>query len=78
VDAIRVAIFAYATFLCWQVTRIMQTQPMVVIDWPMSIVYGICTLGLAIMTFRSIQVALNNWRGGSSPLVRVREEGRRQ
>ena len=37
--------FAYATWLCWQVTRIMHTQPMVVIDWPMSIVYGICTLG---------------------------------
>jgi len=78
VDVIRVAFFAYATFLCWQVTKIMQTQPMVVIDWPMSIVYGICTLGLAIMTFRSIQVALNNWRTGSSPLIRVREEGRRQ
>ena len=78
VDVIRVVFFAYATFLCWQVTRIMQTQPMVVIDWPMSIVYGICTLGLAIMTFRSIQVALNNWRTGSSPLIRVREEGRRQ
>ena len=78
VDAIRVAFFAYATFLCWQVTRIMQTQPMVVIDWPMSIVYGICTLGLAIMTFRSIQVALRNWRTGSSPLLKVREEGRRR
>ena len=78
VDAIRVVFFAYATFLCWQITKIMQTQPMVVIDWPMSIVYGICTLGLAIMTFRAIQVALRNWRTGSSPLLRVREEGRRQ
>jgi TRAP-type transport system small permease protein len=78
VDVIRVVFFAYATFLCGQVTRIMQTQPMVVIDWPMSIVYGICTLGLAMMTFRSIQVALKNWRTGSSPLLKVREEGRHQ
>jgi TRAP-type C4-dicarboxylate transport system permease small subunit len=78
VDAIRVAFFAYATWLCWLVTRIMQTQPMVVIDWPMSIVYGICTLGLALMTLRSAQVAWHNWRTGSSPLLRVREEGRQQ
>ena len=78
VDVIRVAFFAYATFLCWQVTRIMHTQPMVVIDWPMSIVYGVCTAGFAIMTLRSIQVALNNWRTGSSPLLKVRQEGRRQ
>jgi len=78
VDVIRVAFFAYATFLCWQVTRIMHTQPMVVIDWPMSIVYGICTAGFAVMTLRSIQVALKNWRTGSSPLLRVRQEGRRQ
>jgi TRAP-type C4-dicarboxylate transport system permease small subunit len=78
VDVIRVVFFAYATWLCWLVTKIMQTQPMVVIDWPMSIVYGICTAGLALMTFRSVQVALRNWRTGSSPLLRVREEGRHQ
>jgi TRAP-type transport system small permease protein len=78
VDVIRVVFFSYATFLCGQVTRIMQTQPMVVIDWPMSIVYGICTLGLTMMTFRSIQVALKNWRTGSSPLLKVRQEGRHQ
>ena len=78
VDVIRVVFFAYATLLCWQVTRIMQTQPMVVIDWPMSIVYGICTLGLALMTFRSVQVGVHNWRTGSSPLFKVGEEGRHQ
>jgi len=78
VDVIRIVFFTYATFLCWQVTRIMHTQPMVVIDWPMSIVYGTCTLGLVVMTFRSIQVAVRNWRSGSSPLLRVKQEGRRQ
>jgi TRAP-type C4-dicarboxylate transport system permease small subunit len=51
---------------------------MVVIDWPMSIVYGVCTLGLAMMTLRSIQVALRNWRMGSSPLLKVRQQGRHQ
>ena len=78
VDVIRVAFFGYATWLCWKVTQIMQTQPMVVVDWPMSIVYGICTFGIAVMTFRGIQVAIGNWRSGSSVLTRVGQEGRHQ
>jgi TRAP-type C4-dicarboxylate transport system permease small subunit len=56
----------------------MSTQPMVVVDWPMSIIYGVCTLGIAAMTFRSVQVAIKNWRSGSSVLTRVGEEGRHQ
>jgi TRAP-type C4-dicarboxylate transport system permease small subunit len=78
VDFIRVAFFGYGTWLCWKVTLIMQTQPMVVVDWPMSIIYGICTLGFALMTLRAVQVAVRNWRTGSSVLLRVQEEGRRQ
>ena len=78
VDVIRVVFFGYATWLCWKVTQIMQTQPMVVVDWPMSIIYGICTAGLAMMTFRAIQVAVGNWRTGSSVLTRVGREGRHQ
>jgi len=78
VDIIRIVFFGYATWLCWKVTLIMRTQPMVVVDWPMSIVYGICTLGIAAMTFRAIQVAIQNWRRGSSVLTRVGEEGRHQ
>ena len=78
VDFIRVAFFGYGTWLCWKVTLIMQTQPMVVVDWPMSIIYGICTLGFALMTLRAVQVAVRNWRTGSSVLLRVQEEGRHQ
>jgi TRAP-type C4-dicarboxylate transport system permease small subunit len=78
VDVIRVAFFAYATWLCWKVTVIMRTQPMVVVDWPMSIVYGICTLGIALMTVWSVRVAWDNWRSGSSLLTRVKAEGRHQ
>jgi len=78
VDVIRVIFFAYATYLCWKVTEIMHTQPMVVVDWPMSIIYGICTIGFAVMTFRSIQVAVKNWKSGTSPLLRVKQEGRHQ
>lgn len=78
VDVIRIVFFGYATWLCWKVTQIMHTQPMVVVDWPMSIIYGICTVGFAVMTFRSIRVAADNWRSGSSVLTRVGREGRHQ
>jgi TRAP-type C4-dicarboxylate transport system permease small subunit len=78
VDAIRVVFFGYATWLCGKVTQIMHTQPMVVIDWPMSIIYGICTVGFVAMTIRSIRVAVDNWRDGSSVLTRVGQEGRHQ
>ncbi len=78
VDVLRVAFFGYATWLCFKVTLIMQTQPMVVVDWPMSIIYGICTLGIAVMTFRAILVAIGNWRSGSSVLTQVGREGRHQ
>jgi TRAP-type C4-dicarboxylate transport system permease small subunit len=57
---------------------IMDTQRMVIIDWPMSIVFGACTFGLLLMTLRSIQVAIQNWRAGTSPLMAVHDEGRHQ
>lgn len=78
VDVIRAVFFGYATWLCGKVTQIMQTQPMVVVDWPMSIVYGICTFGFGVMTLRAVQVAVRNWRSRSSVLTRVGSEGRRQ
>lgn len=78
VDIIRVTFFGYAAWLCWKITQIMTTQPMVVVDWPMSLIYGVCTVGIAGMTFRSILVAIGNWRSGSSVLTRVGREGRHQ
>jgi len=44
----------------------------------MSIVFGVCTFGLLLMTLRSIQVAIQNWRAGTSPLMAVHDEGRHQ
>ncbi|MBM3569320.1 MAG: TRAP transporter small permease [Alphaproteobacteria bacterium] len=78
VDLIRVAFFGYAAWLCFKVTQIMHGQRMVVIEWPMSLVYGACTFGLALATWRAAVVAWNNWRYRSSILIRVREEGRHQ
>jgi TRAP-type C4-dicarboxylate transport system permease small subunit len=56
----------------------MQFQRMVVIDWPMSLVYGAGALGFAVLTLRSIQLAIRNWRAGESALTRVHAEGRSQ
>ena len=78
VDVIRVAFFAYATYLGWRVTEIMQFQHMVVIEWPMSIVYGSAFIGFGVMTIRAVQVAIANWRSGESALTRTATEGRHQ
>lgn len=78
VDVLVVLFYAYATYLGWLVTQIMETQRMVVIDWPMSYVFGSATIGLAALTVRSVQAAWRHWRSGESPLTRVRTEGRHQ
>ena len=37
---------------------------MTIIDLPMNIVYGVCAIGFAAATVRSVQVAIENWRRG--------------
>ncbi|MBL8691985.1 MAG: TRAP transporter small permease [Rhodospirillaceae bacterium] len=78
VDVVRILFFAYAAWLGWKVANVMQYQRMVVIDWPMSIVFGIGAAGFAILTLRSIQIAIRHWRTGESALTRVHTEGRHQ
>jgi TRAP-type transport system small permease protein len=76
VDVIVVLFYAYAAWLGWEITKVMETQRMVVIDLPMSYVFGTGALGLALMAVRSVQVGLRHWREGVSPLTRVHDEGR--
>ena len=78
VDVLRIFFFAICTWLAWKVTAIMQYQMMVVIEWPMSIVYGVVLAGFGAMTLRAVQVAVRHWRQGHSDLTRVAEEGRHQ
>ena len=78
VDLARIAFLGMAVYLGWVVTEIMHTQRMVIIEWPMSIVFGACTVGLAIMAVRAVQVAIRNWRTGTSSLLAVHDEGRHQ
>jgi TRAP-type C4-dicarboxylate transport system permease small subunit len=46
---------------------------MTVVDLSMKYVYGLVTLGFAMMTFRSVQVSIRHWKRGWSLLERPAE-----
>lgn len=73
VDVVRIAFFAYATWLSLELVPKMANLKMTVIDVPMSTVYAMVTLGFAMMTVRSVQVALRHARRGWSLLERPGE-----
>jgi len=70
VDIGRVLFFAIAVGLTIQMMTRMGSLQMTIIDLPMNIIYGICGLGFAAATMRSVQVAIGNWRRGWSLLER--------
>jgi TRAP-type C4-dicarboxylate transport system permease small subunit len=70
VDAIRIAFFAFAAVLTWQMMERMANYKMTIIDLPMNLVYGVCMFGFACAALRSVQVAVLNWRRGYSVLER--------
>ena len=70
VDIARILFFAAAVGLTVQMMLRMSSLKMTIIDLPMNLVYGVCTIGFAASTFRSVQVALENWRRHFSTLER--------
>jgi len=70
VDMVRIAFFGCAVALTMQMMSRMGALQMTIIDLPMNIIYGVCALGFAAATFRSIQVAIENWKQGFSLLER--------
>lgn len=68
VDLIRTAFFLYATVLSYKIIGIMHSQRMTAVDVPMSVIYAVVLAGLAVASFRSIQVALKHWKQGYSIL----------
>ncbi len=70
VDLVRIAFFAIAVVLTVQMMTRMGNLQMTIIDLPMNIIYGICGVGFAAATLRSVQVAIENWRRGFSVLER--------
>ena len=80
VDVLRIAFFAYATWLCWKITQIMEPSAWRSIELPMNIVFGMCTFGFVVMTLRAIQVTVMQLAlGHAAPAAsRVHAEGRKQ
>jgi TRAP-type C4-dicarboxylate transport system permease small subunit len=70
VDIVKIAFFAFATVLTWQMMEKMANYRMTIIDLPMNLVYGVCMFGFACAALRSLQVAVLNWRRGYGLLER--------
>ncbi len=68
VDLFRIAFLGYAAWLTWQLMQRIGGQVMSIIDWPIGLVYGVVLFGFVLMTFRAVQVAIENWRRGASVL----------
>lgn len=73
VDVARTAFFAYGTWLSLELMPKMANLNMTVVDLSMKYVYGMVTLGFAMMTFRSAQVSIRHWKRGWSLLERPAE-----
>jgi TRAP-type C4-dicarboxylate transport system permease small subunit len=70
-DLLRIGFFAAAVVLtAMMMMRLGSNSRMTMVDLPMNWVYGVCLLGFAAMTFRSIQVFLAHRRRGYSVLER--------
>ena len=71
VDIMRVAFFAAAVVLTiMMMLKLGSNSRMTMVDLPMNWVYGVCMLGFLAMAFRSVQVAMINYRRGYSILER--------
>jgi TRAP-type C4-dicarboxylate transport system permease small subunit len=68
VDLVRIAFLGYACVLTVELMRKIGGQPMAIIDWPIGLVYSVVLFGFALMTFRAVQVAVQNWRRKASVL----------
>jgi len=70
VDVLRIAFLGYCVWLTYLVIDKIGRLRMAIIDWPMGIVYGFVMAGFALMTWRAIGVAVQNWNRGASVLER--------
>ena len=71
VDVSRVIFYAAAVVLTGlMMNKLGNNSRMTMVDLPMNIIYGVCLLGFAAMTWRAIQVARIHRRRGYSVLER--------
>jgi TRAP-type C4-dicarboxylate transport system permease small subunit len=70
IDLIRIVFFAYAAVLIWRFMDIVADEQMTTIALRKNLTYGFVFIGFVLMCFRSVQVAVANWRRGYSVLER--------
>jgi len=70
VDVVRVAFFAYGAVLIWRFMDIVADEQMTTIPLPKNLAYAFVFIGFVLMFFRSLLVAVANWRRGYSVLER--------
>lgn len=70
VDLLRVLFLGYCVWLTIALMQKIGSSPMAIIDWPIGIVYGFVAAGFALMTWRAVGVAIENWKRGASVLER--------
>ncbi len=70
VDLARLAFFAYGAILIWRFMSIVEGEQMTTVNLPKNLTYAFVFIGFVLMCFRSIQVAIANWRRGYSVLER--------
>ena len=68
VDLARVAFLAYCIWLTYVLMTKIGSQRMAIIDWPIGIMYAFVLAGFALMTWRAVGVAVQNWKRGESVL----------
>ncbi len=75
VDVIRTAFFAAAVVLTvLMMMKLGTNSRMTMVDLPMNWVYGVCMVGFALMTVRSVMVTRRHWQRGYTVLERPMTE----
>ena len=64
VAAAATAFFAVSAVLCWQVAEAMRFQPMIDVEYPLSIVYYGILAGLVLTAVRTALHGVRRWREG--------------
>jgi TRAP-type C4-dicarboxylate transport system permease small subunit len=70
IDIVRITFFAYGALLIWRFMSIVGDEQMTTIALPKNLSYAFVFIGFVLMCFRSVQVAVANWRRGYSVLER--------
>ena len=74
VDVMRIAFFAAATLLTWQMMDKLGSYKMTIVDLPMNIVYAVVMLGFAAMALRAVWVMRIHLQRGYTVLERPGSE----